>query len=131
MTGELFNLIKEHSILSDLLQGPVEIGDAFTDGVRSGLRSAGVQADLFAVRARVLLGEARPEDAAAFASGLLIGADVAIGLRDFLGRPIVVMGRPELTKLYAAAIQEAGQEAAELDGERCFLAGIGKLAESI
>ena len=131
MTGELFNLIKEHSILSDLLQRPVEIGDAFTDGVRTGLRSDGIQADLFAVRARVLLGEARAEDAAPFASGLLIGADVAIGLRDLPGQNIVVMGRPELTKLYAAAIREAGQDAIELDGERCFLAGIGKLAERV
>jgi len=131
MTGELFNLIKEHSILSDLLQGSVEIGDAFTDGVRTGLRSDGIQADLFAVRARVLLGEARAEDAAAFASGLLIGADVATGLRDLPGQPIVVMGRPELTKLYAAAIREAGQDAIELDGERCFLAGIGKFAERV
>ena len=33
MTGELFNLLKEHSILGDLLQGEVEVNDAFKRGV--------------------------------------------------------------------------------------------------
>ena len=131
MTGELFNLLKEYSILSDLLQRPVAVGDAFGDGVCAGLRSDGIQADLFAIRASVLLGELPKEDAAAFASGLLIGSDVAIGLRNAAGRPAVVMGRPELTRLYAGAVAEAGSQATELDGERCFLAGITRIAERI
>ena len=33
--------------------------------------------------------------------------------------------------LVAAAIGEAGAEAMELDGERCFLAGIVRIAERI
>ena len=37
-------------------------------------------ADLFGVRAAVLLGETKKEDAPSYASGLLIGADVRIGL---------------------------------------------------
>jgi len=37
MTGELFNLLKEHSVLSDLLAGEVEDGDAFRAGAREGL----------------------------------------------------------------------------------------------
>ena len=41
------------------------------------------------------------------------------------------MGRKELTELYAAAIREAGREAIELDGERCFLAGINEIAKRI
>lgn len=131
MTGELFNLLKEHSILSDLLRGKVEVGETFCRGVRDGLDSAEVTAELFTVRARVLLGKAESSDAASYTSGLLIGTDVRIGLSEPLAAQVVVMGRPELTSLYAAAIREAKREAVELDGERCFLAGIGKLAEMI
>jgi len=45
--------------------------------------------------------------------------------------PVVVMGRPELTELYAAALMEAGVEASEMDGERAFLAGARKIVELI
>ena len=131
MTGELFNLLKEHSILADLLAPPVEPGEAFDAGVRHGLESDDLQAELFSVRARVLLGKARSEDAASYTSGLLIGGDVRIGLRSADAPRIFVMARPELSRLYAAALAIAGREPVELDGEQCFLAGIRQIAERI
>jgi 2-dehydro-3-deoxygalactonokinase len=79
----------------------------------------------------VLLGKAKPEDAASYTSGLLIGSDVRIGLSEPFAAQVVVMGRPELTRLYAAALQQAQREAVELDGERCFLAGARKIVEMI
>ena len=130
MTGELFPA-QEHSILADLLEPDAEPGEAFTAGVRRGLDSDAIQADLFSVRARVLLGKSRRDDAAAFTSGLLIGSDVRIGLSESAGAQVVVMGRPELTELYAAALAIAGREAAELDGEQCFIAGSRQIAERI
>jgi 2-dehydro-3-deoxygalactonokinase len=131
MTGELFNLLKQHSILADLLGGEAEPGDAFEAGVTHALENADLPAELFAVRARVLLGEARREDAPSYASGLLIGTDVRIGLSGLVPGDVFVMGRPELTRLYAAAIRSAGREAIELDGEESFLAGIRTIAERI
>lgn len=131
MTGELFNLLKQHSILSDLLSREAGQGAAFDAGVRRGLDCDDLQSELFAVRARVLLGEAESSDAASYTSGLLIGSDVGIGLKDASNGPVVVMARPELTTLYAAAIRAAGREAVELDGERTFLAGIARIAELI
>ncbi|HVM21815.1 MAG TPA: 2-dehydro-3-deoxygalactonokinase [Sphingomicrobium sp.] len=131
MTGELFALLKEHSILSDLLGAPVEVNDAFRAAARHGLSNQAVAAELFGVRARILLGLAAPEEAAAYISGLLIGADVRTGLAGSTPGRVAVMGRPELTRLYAAAISEAGGEPFELDGEECFLAGAIKIAERI
>jgi 2-dehydro-3-deoxygalactonokinase len=131
MTGELFNLLKEHSILTDLLSSEVVVGDAFRNGVRQGLADAALPAELFAVRARVLLGQAKKDEAASYTSGLLIGTDVRIGLSQSTAADVVVMGRPELTRLYAAAVAEANREAIELDGERCFLAGVKRIAEMI
>jgi 2-dehydro-3-deoxygalactonokinase len=131
MTGELFNLLKSQSILSDLLAGPADLGAAFDEGVRRGLTGVPLSAELFSVRARVLLGKAAPEDAAAFTSGLLIGADLTAGLPFAGAGEIVVMARPELSRLFAAALRVAGREAREVDGETAFIAGARHLAELI
>jgi 2-dehydro-3-deoxygalactonokinase len=131
MTGEIFSLLKERSILADLLALPAATGEAFHSGVKRGLANDGLTAELFSVRARVLLDQARREDAASYTSGLLIGADLRVGLRTAPEAEVIVMGRPELTGLYAAALVEAGQEAREVDGEETFLAGIRQLARLI
>jgi 2-dehydro-3-deoxygalactonokinase len=131
MTGELFSLLKEHSILGDLLQGEVADNQAFRDAARYAIFHEALPSELFSVRARVLLGQAKKEDAASYTSGLLIGADVRIGLMLPTGAQVTAMGRPDLTRLYAAALKEAGRETIELDGEQCFLAGIRKIAEMI
>lgn len=131
MTGELFSLLKQHSILSDLLQGDVAANDAFKQGARRAMQEAALAADLFAVRARVLLGEGKKEDAASYASGLLIGSDVKIGLSLPTAADVTVIGRPDLTGLYAAAIGQAERSSRQLDGEQCFLAGIQEIAKHI
>jgi 2-dehydro-3-deoxygalactonokinase len=131
MTGEMFNLLKEHSILADLLALPAEAGSAFEAGVRHGLEHDDLTAELFSVRARVLLGQAPRESAASYTSGLLIGTDLRTGLGSAPAGEIVVMGRPELTGLFAAALGIAGRGAREVDGEQAFLAGCRHLAELI
>lgn len=131
MTGELFSLLGKHSILSDLLGGDIEPGEAFRAGAARGLAGDALGAELFSVRASVLLGKSRKQDAADFTSGLLIGADIAFGLQQGAGDVVFVMGSPTLTRLYAAAIDAAGQRATEIDGETAFLAGINAIAGQI
>lgn len=131
MTGEMFNLLREHSILADLLAMPAGLDAAFEAGVRRGLSTDELTAELFSVRARVLLGKAPREHAASFTSGLLIGTDVRTGLRAASEGEVVVMGRPELTALFAAALRIAGRAVREVDGEEAFLAGVKHLAELI
>jgi 2-dehydro-3-deoxygalactonokinase len=131
MTGELFNLLRDKSILSDLLKADVEPTEPFREGVRRGLGGAGLTAELFETRARVLLGRASAEESGSFVSGLLIGEDVRVGLEQKSDLPVVVMGRPELTELYAAALTEASVEVSEMDGELAFLAGARKIVELI
>lgn len=129
MTGELFSLLKAHSILADLLAAPAEPGPAFEAGVRHGLEEDDLTAELFSVRARALLGKAPREDAAAYVSGLLIGADLKIGLRLARDGEVVAMGSPELTRLFGAALEAAGRSWRAIDGEAAFLAGIRHLVE--
>jgi 2-dehydro-3-deoxygalactonokinase len=131
MTGELFSLLKDHSILSELLQEKVEPSDAFRQGVRYALEREMLPAALFEVRAAVLLEQMKRKDAPSYVSGLLIGTDVRIGLMWPVAATIGIMGRKDLTCLYAAAIEEAGREAIELDGEQSFLEGIRAIATRI
>lgn len=131
MTGELFNLLKDRSILSDLLGNTATTGKPFSDGVRRGLSGAGVSAELFGARAGVLLGRMDRSDGASFVSGLLIGEDVRLGLSERIGSTVIVMGRPELTGLYAHALSEAGVESKQIDGEGAFIAGAREIVERI
>jgi 2-dehydro-3-deoxygalactonokinase len=131
MTGEMFSLLSKHSILSDLLRKDAEPGAAFEAGVLHGLSDEDLTAELFSVRARVLLGQAAREDAASYTSGLLIGTDLRTGLREAAEGEIVVMGRPELTALYAAALKAAGWASVQVDGEAAFLAGAKAMAEAM
>jgi len=131
MTGELFNLLKAKSILSDLLLRKVKLGDAFLAGVREGLAGRGVTAELFESRARVLLGRTSAEDAASFISGLLIGEDVRIGLAAHPGMRVIVIGRADLGALYAAALKEAGIQSEQTSGEQAFIAGAKQIVELI
>jgi 2-dehydro-3-deoxygalactonokinase len=131
MTGELFNLLRDRSILADLLSGTAEPSDAFASGVRRGLEDECLTAELFKIRARVLLGQADAKDAPSYGSGLLIGADVRAGLRQAGESEVIVMGRPELTRLYSEALRIAGKKSREVDGEKAFLAGAKGIVELI
>jgi 2-dehydro-3-deoxygalactonokinase len=128
MTGELFSLLKKHSILSDQLQGEVAPDEGFRAGVAEALAGREILSSLFAVRARHLLGES-VGDPASYASGLLIGSDVRAGLGRHGSGPVALIGRPELCELYAAALAQAGRQTREVDGAEAFLAGIGALTE--
>ncbi|MBV9841787.1 MAG: 2-dehydro-3-deoxygalactonokinase [Sphingomonadaceae bacterium] len=131
MTGELFATLRQHGILAPQLQAEVAIGDPFRGGVRHGLGHDDLTAELFTIRARLLTATLREEDAASYASGLLIGTDVRIGLA-FLGDPereIALIGASALTDLYRAALSEAGRPARCIDGEEAFVAGARALAE--
>jgi 2-dehydro-3-deoxygalactonokinase len=131
MTGELFSMLSERSMLSDLLSGEAKADEAFCDGVRRTLGGSGVTAELFGARAGYLLGRLDKADATSFVSGLLIGEDVRVGLGENAGPSVVVMGRPELTSLYSAALEVAGVESEQVDGEESFIAGASRIAERL
>ena len=130
MTGEMFALLRNHSLLAPQLSCEVADGGAFRDGVRRGLNGA-LLADLFGTRAGILLGRLAAEDAASYASGLLLGADLRIGLDNAPDGPIGLIGDPKLTHLYGAALDEAGRLHQEVDGERAFLAGMRHIAKDL
>lgn len=127
MTGELFNLLRTGSILSPQMQSEAVDGDPFRAGLNAALNGTSLSSALFTVRAQYLLSNA-PGDGASYASGLLIGSDVREGLAQASSsEDIALIGRADLTRLYALAIESAGHRCQLIDGDRAFLAGIAAI----
>ncbi|WP_230481656.1 2-dehydro-3-deoxygalactonokinase [Sphingomonas sp. Leaf21] len=130
MTGELFALVKGHGILAGMLDGPVADGMAFRDGLTRGSGACDLTAALFGVRAAVLLGRIAPEDAAAYASGLLIGSDIG-AVPDIAGRSVHLLSSGLLADLYTIGIRQRGGDVVALDSHAGFLAGLHAIREHL
>lgn len=122
MTGEIFALLRKHSLLAETMRGDVADGAAFRDGVRDAAEGR-LLADLFGVRASGLLGLRAAENATSYASGLLIGTDVreqGLSAAD----TVHLLASGDLATLYASAIRSTGARVVLVDSHRAFLAGI-------
>ena len=126
MTGELFALLKAQGVLAGMLDADVADGAAFREGVHAAAAGRDLPAQLFGVRARVLLQQLAVEDAASYASGLLIGADVAPRLT---GAMVHVLATPPLSDLYAAAIDTLGGRSLAVSASAAFLQGLQRIRE--
>lgn len=124
MTGELFSLLRAHSILRHQIDGDATPGEAFLAGVAEGARHD-LAASLFAIRARAVLGI--EQDAASFASGLLIGADVSTRIAP--GETVHILADPALGALYAAAVSALGGTAHLVDSHAAFVTGITRIRD--
>jgi 2-dehydro-3-deoxygalactonokinase len=135
MTGELFEVLRSHSVLRLSLGGDLD-GPGRADGFAAGIE-AGVEAPqrlpslLFKVRAGSLLSGRPPDWCAGFLSGLLIGAEIG-GQRDWIGDggDASLIGSPPLCDLYAQALALLGVTTRIIDATEATLAGL-KLARSL
>jgi 2-dehydro-3-deoxygalactonokinase len=113
MTGEVFGVLKEHSILGRLMAGEAHDAQAFRRGVAyaRGARG-GLLKRLFSARTLGLFGQLPAEAVASYLSGLLIGAEVREALDCLeqapVGQEVTVIGSSDLTERYMTAIEDAG-----------------------
>lgn len=121
MTGELFALLRGHSILSAQLSAEITPGPAFLNGVRDA-QSRPLTSALFGARAAMLLGFRPEEDTSDYVSGLLIGMDV--GSANVRDRKAYILSDETLGGLYAAAVAELGGVAQLVDTVAAFVAGM-------
>lgn len=122
MTGEMFALLKAHSLLGDFLTGAVADGPAFREGLALA-QDDRLLSNLFGERAGVVLGRRDVGETAARVSGLLIGTDVREQAL-VAGEKVYVLADPALGDLYAAAVTVAGGSPVLLDSHAAFAAGI-------
>jgi 2-dehydro-3-deoxygalactonokinase len=141
MSGELFALLRQHGTLASAMQSvaaPAEGGlrhdgvaddPEFLRGVADAAAGPVLTHALFGARARVVTGALAPGAAAAYVSGLLIGAEWAdaqrLGLRD---EPVRVIGEPTLAALHGACAHHHGRRVESLDARQIQLAAWRALA---
>ena len=111
MTGEVYAVLKQHSLLGRMMEEGAPNAGAFAEGVARSGEAGGLLHHLFGVRTRGLMGELGPAASASYLSGILIGHELhASGVRR-----VSLLGAPELTALYARAAQALGVETRTLN----------------
>ncbi len=127
MTGELFDLLTEKSILAHSVSTDFLDADAFDDAVRETYRDpASLPRALFGVRAEGLLTGEDGARARARVSGLLIGAELA-GVDLAPDEVVTLIGSEGLREAYGKALAAIGHEAQGLDGEAMVLQGLSNV----
>ncbi len=125
MTGELFSLLAEHSVLRHSLGGEGADDQAFRQSVKDAFeRSAEVPGRLFRLRAEDLLHGLPAATARARLSGTLIGAELAAALSNHRDLRLGLVSGGRLLSLYEDAISSLGFEVLTEEGEAMVLAGL-------
>lgn len=107
MTGELFQVLSEHSILGRLMQPGPHRPEAFARGVHHAAQGGDLLGHLFAVRTHGLFDVLKPEELSSFLSGLLVGHELNL-LPPEHGTVHLVAG-PALLEPYQAALAQRGR----------------------
>lgn len=128
MTGEIYEVLRTHSVLRHSLQGELDGNDrdtGFDAGLAQGLdRPERLTATLFKVRAGSLLSNRSAPWCAGFLSGLLIGAEIG-GQRDWIGEAeIPLVGSTGICALYQKAFGLIGARSRIVDATDATLAGL-------
>ncbi len=119
LTGELFKLLTEHSVLVSGEQVPND--QAFCRGVNRAKETRGIMRQLFSTRAEVVAGEADPAHGRSYLSGLLIGNELLELAQAH--RETHVIGDVELIKHYSRAAEVLALPCQVWDG--CEMAAYG------
>lgn len=133
--GEIYALLREHSILAKAAPGDAETPEGLTAGFARGLARIVEQGParlphlIFETRSRQLLDGLPKDEAMGFLSGLLLGGDTATASSWFgdLGQ-VSLIGAPALSALYAQAIAAQGGSSVSVDGDAAVLAGLMTLS---
>lgn len=136
MTGELFAVISQHSILAyavDKAGALPDQGPAFQAGLATArMAPASLTTSLFKLRAAQLLGFEQRADGAARLSGLLIGSEIADAAGRFGTRhPLRLIAAGSLGGLYEAALAAFGFDTTVVDAEQASRQGLAKAAFNI
>jgi 2-dehydro-3-deoxygalactonokinase len=131
MTGELFALLSESSVLRHGMEGGAWDDTAFDQGLDDALsRPARIAARLFGLRAEGLIAGLSASAARSRLSGLLIGIELAAARPYWLGQRVTLIGAERLSAAYARALGTQGVQADRRSVTDCTLAGLAALARN-
>lgn len=128
MTGEMFALLSEASVLRHGMQGGGWDDAAFDSAVSDALsRPETIGARLFRLRAEGLIAGLSPAAARSRLSGLLIGTELAAAKPYWLGQRVTLIGAEKLSGAYARALSLQNVDAQRISVRDCTLAGLTSL----
>ncbi|MET0508419.1 MAG: 2-dehydro-3-deoxygalactonokinase [Burkholderiaceae bacterium] len=127
LTGELFDVLGRHTILSQSISAPVAVAGQVpaggqNDEVRGFAIGVGLAAEgenslsnlLFGIRARTLLEDCSPVTARGLLSGILVGHEINVAVPAVrrTASPVVLIGEPALCERYRNALALVGMTVA-------------------
>jgi 2-dehydro-3-deoxygalactonokinase len=108
MTGEVYGLFAQHSILARTLDAAAPLDEAaFRRGVSRATNGEGLLHNAFGVRALALFDRLSPAESASYLSGLLIGDELSRQTLPKSGE-VIVIGASTLVERYALALGVQG-----------------------
>ena len=117
MTGEVYALLSQHSILSRTLPTDAPFHEhTFAEAVRLAQRSPSVLSSIFATRTLALFDTLPTEHHPSFLSGLLIGEELR-AMRPAHDAELLLVGSSGLTSRYQVGLQTLGLQARCLGDE--------------
>jgi 2-dehydro-3-deoxygalactonokinase len=130
LTGELYSLLQNHSVLIANTETADFSDDIFMQGVKvaTTLESGQLLQALFTTRSRQVLGELSESHASSYLSGLLIGSDVAGSLalmEKQMGaiESVDLIGDSALSRCYQLALESVGVKAEVRDAVQVAMSG--------
>lgn len=131
MTGEVYAVLRQHSILGRLMTEVMEDEAAFLRGAKAGLQDPqGLLHKLFSARTLGLFGEIKESSLASYLSGLLVGAETghAAALRP-KGISCTILASETLGQLYMQVLALAGLAPRPAAAD-IAVAGLARIAKS-
>ncbi|MCA1936187.1 MAG: 2-dehydro-3-deoxygalactonokinase [Asticcacaulis sp.] len=125
MTGEMFQVLKAHSILGLLMENSTDNEEVFLKGVERGMYNRAFLSVIFSVRTEALFNHIAPEHLATYLSGILIGAEIVAELERHGKSPVRLVGDGALVDLYEKALAFAGfTDVTRFDGNAASESGL-------
>lgn len=128
MTGELYHLVVNHSVVGKGLPEQIDSTSAFIDGVNTAQSFdypvSDIITEMFRSRGRYILGAIEPRHAASYLSGLLIGYEILTGQQE--SESICFIGNRTLLLLYRQACDVLSVSCTTLEAETTIIAGLNE-----
>ena len=128
MTGDLFNAVREGTILRTCARHDPSDGKAFREGVARSRQPGDLAHHLFGVRTLFLTGDLLEASASSYLSGILIGCEVKEMARP--DEPVHLVGDVRLCSCYAEALR-AFEVHSTIEPPGAALRGLKRIAQRL
>lgn len=126
MTGELFSIIRDHTIIGIDLPRQDQSHSAYIKGVLSG-QNGGVTSQIFKARTGKIFNQIKETEIDDYLSGILIGSE----MKELNFKSTYLVGNEKLCNRYQLACDAIGKESYFYNGDDCFINGMLLIKQEI